>query len=81
MGMLLALDTINISLSPQMVWIVFFIAMIIGAILSAVLVYHWKGYSYAPKQAAKALFVYITGYAILTAVSLITAIVFTLSAS
>ena len=79
MGLLMLPETLEIALDPRVLWIIFALTMCVVAILSAVLIYHWITYSYAPKQSSLAITVFGVGLGVLILTAIVSLILFTSS--
>ncbi|MCK5026938.1 MAG: hypothetical protein KAS07_00815 [Candidatus Pacebacteria bacterium] len=48
-------------ITPTMLWLVFAVVFVLFAVISAVIIYHWYTYGYAPKAVSRVLKVYFFG--------------------
>ena len=72
-------ETINLTIDPKILWILFFVTLIIYVTLSAVMYYHWNAYSYAPKKKKKISVLYFSGSAILLGIIMCSIIIFSVT--
>lgn len=64
--------------TPEVLWIAFGIVVIIVAILSAILVYHWRQYGMGKRIFYQVEWLYLAGAIVLTVVALIALILYSL---
>ena len=71
--------TIDLTLNPKILWILFVVAVILYLIMSAILYYHWSTFSYALNKKKKISIIYFIGSGILFSILLLAVIVFSIT--
>ena len=69
----------NFTINPTIVWLVVLGALLVFAIMSIIIIYHWVTYSYSPKATSKAVLIYAIGSGILVLATLASSGIYTFS--
>jgi hypothetical protein len=59
------------SFDPQVLWIIFYVALLVVIVMSFILSYHWKNYSLNRKAMKKVYIIYFSGVVLSIIVMLI----------